>query len=162
DTFLLLAEFTAKKGPHSYHVAGFQVEFMSSQYRVNRAGELRSLRAEIHVTPRESMGRLMAWTGHDRPESRLSLWGEVRGDQLFPHCRGSLASGDQNIEINPPPAAVSHNGSVIMPLHPVNRIHGLRPGQSWRQPMIDPFRDAFVVLPGFQGGVRYVNARVLP
>ncbi len=28
--------------------------------------------------------------------------------------------------------------------------------------MIDPFRDAFAVLPGISGGVSYVSARVLP
>jgi hypothetical protein len=166
DSFLLIAEFTARKEPGTktrpFSVAGFQVKSMSSQYRVDRMGELRSLRAEIHVTPREDVGRVMALWGGDQPDSRLLLWGEVRGDQLFTHCRGTLASNERSVEINLPPAAVSHNGSVIMPLHPVNRIHGLRPGQSWRQPIIDPFRDAFAVLPGFSGGVRYVNARVLP
>jgi hypothetical protein len=167
DTFLLNAEFTTRKDPKSkaqpLHVAGFRVVSMSSQYRVDRAGELRALRAEIHVTPREPLERMMAFMGHEGPESSLLLWGEVRGNQLFTHCRGTLSADDpRSLEINLPPASVSHNGSVIMPLHPVNRIHGLRPGQSWRQPMIDPFRDAFAILPDVSGGVSYVNARVLP
>jgi hypothetical protein len=162
DTFLLHAEFNTKTGlsknVRPFQVAGFQVVSMSSQYRVDRAGELKTLRAEIKVTPHEQLEKMMALMGHEEP--RLLLWGEVRGDQLFTHCRASFSSSDHGMEISLPPASVSHNGSVIMPLHPVNRIHGLRPGQSWRQPMIDPFRDAFAVLPGINGGVSYVNARV--
>jgi hypothetical protein len=164
DTFLLNAEFNTrtelKRDIHPFQVAGFRVVSMSSQYRVDRAGELRSLRAEIRVTPRAEMEKVMALLGHEDPS--LLLWGEVRGDQLFTHCRGRFSPADKGMEISLPPAKVSHNGSVIMPLHPVNRIHGLRAGQSWRQPMIDPFRDAFAVLPGVSGGVSYVNARVLP
>jgi hypothetical protein len=167
DTFRLRAEFTTKKGKdpnaHPFEVAGFRVDSMTSEYRVDRAGELRALRAEIRVTPREQLGKVMALMGREGGESpRLILWGEVRGDQLFAHCRGSLAPPAPGIDIDLPPAPVSHNGSVIMPLHPVNRIHGLRAGQSWRQPVIDPFRDAFAILPGASGGVSYVNARVLP
>jgi hypothetical protein len=166
DTFLLRAEYNTKKGRTSkarpFEVAGFRVVSMTSEYRVDRAGELRSLRAEIQVRPREQLEKVMAWMGHEGPESRLLLWGEVRGNQLFTHCRGSLVSETPSVELNLPPAPVPHNGSVIMPLHPVNRIHGLRPGQSWRQPVVDPFRDAFAVLPGISAGVSYVNARVLP
>ncbi len=66
------------------------------------------------------------------------------------------------MKIDLPAAPLSYNGSVVMPLHPVSRIHGLRPGQSWRQPLVDPFHDAFAGLPGFSSGVRYANARVLP
>jgi hypothetical protein len=164
DTFLLQAEFTTRKEPLSntqpYFVAGFQVVSMSSQYRVDRAGELRSLRAEIRVSPRKGMEKMLAIMGQEELEPSLHLWGEVRGDQLFTHCRSSLVPANKPFDLLP--ARVSHNGSVIMPLHPVNRIHGLRPGQSWRQPMIDPLRDAFAVLPGISAGVSYVNARVLP
>jgi hypothetical protein len=38
------------------------------------------------------------------------------------------------------PAAVAVPGQrgVLNPLHPVNRVVGLRPGQSWRQAVLDP------------------------
>ena len=35
-------------------------------------------------------------------------------------------------------------------------------GQTWRQPLVDPLRDALAWFPGISGGVRWLNARVLP
>jgi hypothetical protein len=106
----------------------------------------------------------------------VRLSGEVRDGQFFARCQGVLdpvkpdAQQEQpdvppkkpDVQMDLPPVDVPPNGALLMPLHPVNRIHGLRPGQSWRQPLVDPFRDAFAALPGFSGGVRHVNARVLP
>jgi len=66
------------------------------------------------------------------------------------------------LQFDLPSTSVSYTGSVLLPLHPVNHIRGLRPGQSWRQPLIDPLRDAFAGLPGFSGEVRSLHARVLP
>src|SRR5439155_25849236 len=33
-------------------------------------------------------------------------------------------------------------GSVLNPLHPVNRVTGVKAGQHWRVPLVDPFGDA--------------------
>jgi hypothetical protein len=154
ETFALHAEFKKLPSGNPFYLGGlFEVKAMTSEYRVNPAGQLRELRAEVSVLPRFQ----------DKPAPLdVSLWGEVRDEQFFTHCQGSLTSTGQPVAMDLPPAPVSHNGSVLMPLHPVNRIHGLRPGQRWRQPLFDPFRDAFAGLPGFGGGVRQLNARVLP
>lgn len=158
ETFTLHSEFyeprsvSNKESIQPFYLAGlFQVKGMASEYRVDRAGRLRALRAEMRGSPR--LGR---------DELRIVLQGEVRQGQFFAHVRGSAASTDKTVKIDFPPVAVSTNGSVLMPLHPVNRIHGLRPGQTWRQPLIDPFRDALASLPGFSDGVRAVTAIVLP
>jgi hypothetical protein len=159
DTFTLHAVLQARKDltaqPFYLGVGPLKVkvEELTSAYRVDRAGRLRELRTEVKVQPRNSNSPALL---------QAQLWAEVRGEQLFAHCRGRDLESDQRIEIDLPPAPVSYNGSVLLPLHPVNRIHGLRPGRSWRQPLLDPFRDVFPSVPGFGGGVRQVNARVLP
>ena len=58
---------------------------------------------------------------------------------------------------------VSAHGSVLSPLHPVNRIAGLRPGQTWRLPLVDPIKDALTALAAGQPGAEIVlTAHVLP
>jgi hypothetical protein len=149
DTFALHAKFQARKDSklEPFKLMNFAVETITSEYRVNRAGQLRALEAEVNVGT-SSASRSLA----------VRIWGEVIGDKFHAHIRGSIGSVDW-LNSDPPPSPLSHNGSVLMPLHPVNRIQGLRLGQTWRQPLIDPFRDA---IPGLSKGVRYVNARVLP
>ena len=153
DTFALHAELKARKDGNSQPfklIERFSVETMTSEYRVNRAGQLRALEAEVKVR---------AGSGGDSASLAVRIWGEVIGEKFHAHIQGIADSIDGRINMDLPPAPLSHNGSVLMPLHPVNRIQGLRLGQTWRQPLIDPFRDA---MPGLSGGLRYVNARVLP
>jgi hypothetical protein len=185
ETFDLHAHYRAStmgSNTRKYEVARiFQVTKMASVYRVTRAGELRSLSTEIVVSlPKEGEGQsLFAWANlfqkkvpappkgnilspHDPTrEVHFNLWGEVQDGQFFAHCQAVSPRLERELKIDLPPAAVSHNGSVLLPLHPVNRIHGLRPGQTWRQPLVDPFRDALAALPGLSGGPHFVTAHVL-
>jgi hypothetical protein len=183
DTYVLQARLKAtpkdaKLKP--FHVARiFKVEMLTSEYRVTRSGQLRSLRAEVKATPQfelfnkevSSLLRpfLKASPAPGAKKSsippdplELLVEGEVHGDQFVAHCRAGSSSLTQPMQFDLPPTPVSHTRSVLMPLHPVNRIRGLRPGQSWRQPLVDPLRDAFASLPGVAGGVRSLQARVLP
>ncbi|HEY7424802.1 MAG TPA: hypothetical protein VH682_11280 [Gemmataceae bacterium] len=162
DTFTFHAELMAQKT--SLKLFGFKVTLMKSAYRVNRAGQLRDLEFKVNFslqTP--SGGEKKFWEQQDNtePPVQLKLWGEVRDDQFFAHCRADVLLATKHLEMDLPPAPVSHHASVLLPLHPVNRIHGLRPGQSWRQPLVDPIGDAFSAL-GAGGGIHYINARVLP
>lgn len=63
-------------------------------------------------------------------------------------------------------------GSVLNPLHPINRVGGLKPGQRWRVPLIDPFGDALKATAAELSGVKlsqpssepaaqFLNAEVL-
>lgn len=106
----------------------------------------------------------------------LCVWGEVRENHFFAHCCAGVVSSSEPVGVTPtnelisrkslskpiqldlPPTPVSHTGSVLMPLHPVSRVSGLRPGQHWHQPLVDPLRDSFAALPG----TRSLNAYVLP
>jgi hypothetical protein len=45
-------------------------------------------------------------------------------------------------------------GSVLNPLHPVNRVNGLKPGQRWRIPLFDPFGDALKATVAELSGVK--------
>jgi hypothetical protein len=156
DTFALHAELKAK-GKEKYSLEfppllKMEVESMTSTYRVNRAGQLRELALEVKF--RKAGGNQGTSTALP---VQFALEGEVRGDQFHVHCR---ADTPLRVQMDLPPAPVSHSASVLLPLHPVNRIHGLRLGQSWRQPLVDPIGDAFGSLLG--GGVHYLDARVLP
>lgn len=180
DTYTLHAKLDAAKGAklqeqEVYVGKVFRVESVVSEYRVDRAGHLHSLKAEVTMTPRigqlgSEVNLLLAslLPSKPPPETKdhpiahqviLRLWGEVRDEQFFAHCRADGNILAKPLQFDLPPTAMSHTGSVLMPMHPINHIRGLYPGRSWRQPLVDPLRDAF---PGLSGGVRWLNARVLP
>lgn len=148
----------------------FKVNKITSTYSVNRSGQLLSLEAEVIVRLDWNLPHLFMASRDPFPKDSssnqftLKIWGEVRDQQFFAHCSADVGQAfppdlRKPLQMDLPPVAVSYKGSVLMPLHPLNHIRGLRLGQSWRQPLIDPLRDA---LPGFSGGVRWLNARVLP
>jgi hypothetical protein len=157
DTFTLHAKlnrtgaYTQKENIVS--LLDFAVQSMTSEYRITRTGQLRELRSTLSFIkmPKENPEKEVA---------QFLLRGQVRGDQFFAHCSFSGTLVAKELQMDLPPVAVSHNASVLLPLHPVNRIHGLRLGQSWRQPLFDPIRDASNALLG--SGPRCLNARVLP
>lgn len=164
DTFTLHAQLNGKgshaKEENNVSLLRFAVKTMTSEYRVTRSGQLRELRSRLSFINMPRPGAAIRKENLEEVAQFL-LEGKVRGDRFFAHCSvgGALAAKDFKMDL--PPASVSHNASVLLPLHPVNRIHGLRLGQSWRQPVVDPFRDSFDSLLG-SSGARYLNARVLP
>jgi hypothetical protein len=177
DEYTLNASLDASKDPKFQPVTVaklLKIDRLTSTYRVNHPGQLRSLEAKVEVrfinteeqdTAEHSLRKFfleqLSLTRNDAPPDPISLCisGEVRDHQFFAHCRADSKYLKKPIQIDLPPVPVSHTGSVLLPLHPVNHIRGLHVGQSWRQPLVDPLRDA---LPGFSSGVRWLNARVLP
>jgi hypothetical protein len=125
-----------------------RMRFVSSKFVVTREGRLRELQVEAAVTG--AVGPLPV-------NSTLLLAGQVRDERFYPRYEVRQA-GLTLLEGHLSPVAVSYHGSVLVPQHPVNRITGLRPGQSWRMPVVDPFAAAL----GFGEAVRHINARVLP
>ena len=93
-----------------------------------------------------------------------ALNGEVKKGRFYSRLRlSSPDQPDKTIEKELEPVAVSTHGSVLSPLHPVNRIAGLRPGQTWRLPLVDPLKDALTALATGQPGEEItLTARVLP
>ncbi len=92
----------------------------------------------------------------------VSLKGEVRGSQFHGMYEIETPLGRQESAMEPVP--VSHRGSVLLPTHPVSRLRGLRPGQSWKTPIINPLADALsAMMPGGdRSSPRSLSARVLP
>ena len=149
DTFALCLEF--KKRTVVRPPAGrLRARLASSLYRVAREGSLRELEASVEVHGAIPLLR-------EPIDGTLTLAGDVRGRRFYPRCRLDSA-GRILLDVNLPPVEVSYHGSVLLPQHPVNKITGLRPGQSWRMPVVDPIAATF----GLSDAVRYVNARVLP
>ena len=112
---------------------------MSSVYTVTRQGDLRAV--AVRFSGDAHVGPLLTLPGEG------TLTGAVRDGRFFSHLGASTPLfGGKNIDTDLKPVAVSSHGSVLSPLHPVNRITGLRPGQTWRMPLVDPVKDAFAAL----------------
>ncbi len=137
-------------------LATVSVQRLDTTYRVGRGGELRAMSADVQAKVEVTLPKLEAKvTGH--------VSGEVRDRRFVSRCWVELPSGERQ-EFTPEPVEVSAQGTVLNPLHPVNRVAGLRPGQRWRMPAINPLsealgRSAAGVLPA---GPRFLDARVLP
>jgi hypothetical protein len=128
-------------------VRGLELKRMASSYRITREGDLLGLDVEL------DLGIL---DGH--------ISGEVQGGTFTPRYRFNLPTGGTS-EGKLPEVKLTARGSMLQPLHPVHRIDGLRPGQSWRMPYMNPVADSLKSLPLLGGGdvgERYLNARVLP
>lgn len=126
-----------------------QVSHMSNVYRVTREGKLLSVNTEAAL--RIGLGI----------ELKVFLDGEVVGNTFRSKLRLESPLGNRTLDLAAVPM-VNH-GSALNPLHPVDRIHGLALGKSWRIALVDPVHDALAnLVPGGQTGVSYVQARVLP
>jgi hypothetical protein len=138
------------------------IQELESTYRVSRDGKL----LEIHVD-----GALSRRPVPGLPDlgftPRFDMRGRVvQGGMLarltLPDLKGFVREADSTFQF-----PVSQNGTIFLPLHPVHKIHGVRPGQSWRVPEIDPLGNAArawlqkfsVNLPS--KGERFLDARVL-
>jgi hypothetical protein len=124
-------------------------------------------------------GRLQEITGRGRAtlavplltspvELKGQLTGAVRQGRFWPRCQVE-APAFGRLEPEMKSVEVSAHGSVLNPLHPVNRIAGLRPGQRWRMPRVDPLAESVVAtavdylkIPALDPGPRSLDAQVLP
>src|SRR5262249_60569882 len=90
--------------------------------------------------------------------------GGVRGARLFPRVYVRTAADllDKRLDLAPVDMSTAY-GSLLVPLHPVNRIQGLRPGRRWRQPVLDPLAGSLAVFDvSPAGAVRFLDALVRP
>jgi hypothetical protein len=117
---------------------------MESEYRVDREGRLVSAVASFDLD-----------VGTSKPSVRLE--GAVHGGEF----RGKYVVDTHTVlgshEVIMDPVPVSRRASVLLPMHPVNKIGRLRPGQTWKMPLVDP-------LTGQLGGAhnpRTLRGRVL-
>lgn len=123
-----------------------------TDYDVTHDGELRRIRFEgTYLKSREP----------DKVEYTGSLEGPVEGGTFRP--KGTLTGPGIDVSGELPPVPVRARGSVMNPLQPVNRIWGLRPGQRWRVPVVNPLDDILsVAFKGWTSAPTFLDAEVLP
>jgi hypothetical protein len=106
------------------------VKDYDDRVRVTREGELRAMETSATLTV-EGIGPLLA--------AKVELAAEVRRGRLerraLLEARG-IGRYAPTLKSTDPP-----RGTVLNPMHPVPKITGLRPGQTWRQPLTDPRTD---------------------
>lgn len=105
-----------------------EIRKVTGSYRVTEDGQLRGIsgRAEGRV----HLG------GKTPLEGSIDFHGVVADGRLTPEVaftQGTLELFRQSFE----PVKVSEGGSVMNPMHPVNRLPGLRTGQHWEVPLLD-------------------------
>jgi hypothetical protein len=139
DTFEIPSTLKLKLGLKLPFLLTEDVEIrIDSTYRVTREGELRELSAD---------GQIRRWDVYGHLEGAIKNGLFVR---LFE------VKGPAGFEFKPElsPVPISRRGSIFNPNQPVNKLRGLRPGQRWRVPEVDPVADivkaaASNAIPGF-------------
>jgi hypothetical protein len=165
DSFSLFADVKPAPSPllDDSVIPSLLVQHFVSSYRVNREGKLLELEVSGELSRRPVPG--LPDIGF-KPEFKLTgrvVNGGMLARLQLPQFKGIVREADSTFRF-----PVSQNGAVFLPLHPVHKIHRVRPGSSWRVPEIDPLSDAakawlsrFAIdLPG--GGQRFLEARVRP
>jgi hypothetical protein len=164
DSFSLFADIKPALPPlldKSVVPDSLLLQHFVSSYRVSREGRLLELEVSGELSHRPVPG--LPELGF-RPEFKLTgrvVDGGMLARLQLPQFKGIVREADSTFRF-----PVSQNGTIFLPLHPVHKIKGVRPGASWRVPEIDPLSDAakawlrrFAIdLPG--GGERFLNARV--
>jgi hypothetical protein len=124
------------------------VKKITGYYRVTREGQLREINTVVVVT----IALVGTITG--------TLTGEVHEQVLSPHCVVEFEHQPPTI-LDLAPVTLSAQSSVLNPLHPVNRVTGLRRGQHWRLPLMDPLSVSMAATIGSTPTVSYLDAEVL-
>jgi hypothetical protein len=156
NDFTLRAHFEPREalvGPdHKAYPLPYRVRRMASAYRVTPEGRLLDVDAQLSIEKKLN-GLPVEMDAH--------VWGEVVRGQFRPHYEVDIL-GVKKLAGELPPVSVSSQGSVVLPLHPVNRIGGLKPRQTWRVPALDPLGAALESFVGGEDRVRYLRATVRP
>jgi hypothetical protein len=100
---------------------------IESTHTVTRGGHLLKTRLHVHFV---SKGQ--EFTG--------LFQGEVHGDQFDSTL--SFNGPEQESKHQLDSMKVNRHGSILNPLHPVNRLPGLTLGRKWQVPFVDPVLDA--------------------
>jgi hypothetical protein len=132
---------------------GLVLEQLDSSYRITREGALRELSMDLDTRKGPRAAEITVG---------CQIHGEVRGELFYVHV-GVHVAGLNLLALNPDPVPVSQRASVLSPMHPIQRIQGLRAGQQWRMPFVNPLTDALAAanIPGITARPRMLDAHVL-
>jgi hypothetical protein len=153
DVFELTARYEPAASAAAMPVNGGRLQRMTSVYRVNAAGNLLGIDVRIEGVSEGPLALL-----HDRFTSTVT--GEVKRGRLHTVRRFELKGGQES-RIELPEAAAPRGAAVLLPLHPVKRLRGLSPGQSWQMTVLDPLAGLAAVRE-MTGEARVARCRVRP
>ncbi len=148
DLFELTAEHLPPVGASEVSLPPIRLRRMSSTYRVNSAGELLAVRLRVEGVREVADERIAA-------EFTLTVDGEIREGWL--HLGRKLES---QLSWRGQDSETIHCGAVLMPLHPVKRLRGLQPGQSWQVVLLEAPGDPLGTIRGAGGEARLLHAHV--
>jgi hypothetical protein len=138
DSFSLYAEVKPAPLQSDRMKADLLIQLMHSQYRVSREGKL----LEFSVSAQLSRRLIPTMTELNFTPEMILNGTVVAGPEIIaklelPQLKGLIAGWERTFRF-----PVSQNGSIFLPLHPVHKIHGVRPGKTWRVPEVDPLGNA--------------------
>jgi len=152
DEFWLWAEYTQPTNPGMKPARDFlNLKLMRNEIRVHRDGDMLGLQTKVQI---ESL------RGVDFP-LMLEISGNVTRGLLSPVVKAQTSLGERTFKLDSMDVPVS--GAVFQPFLPVNRILGLYPRRTWKQPFFDPLSMAFsagVAQGGMDQGTGSVIAKV--
>jgi hypothetical protein len=123
----LVCEYSYDKGLPV--MALLDIRKMTSTMRVNRQGELKAAHVDV---------KLRGFTGP--AEMKLDL--DIDQGKLTPRLEVRAGAGLLEQKLKLDPVDVSAGGSILNPMHPLNKVKGLREGMNWRLPDVDPLKAA--------------------
>jgi hypothetical protein len=127
------------------------LEKVESAYLVNSAGDLLGVKA--HIDAKEASGIPV----------EFDLLGEVEAGSMTPRLHAALPGGlfkGKKGTIDLATMGDVGGSALLLPLHPMNRIHGLSPGQTWTVHVLDPLAPARWALHGFSDDGSLAHAAV--
>lgn len=101
------------------------VEPFKSHYHVTRSGELLGIENDVQI-------------GVGTDKVHIVIAADVQDGWATPRCKVESPWGNFEPKLDPMPIA---SGGMLNSMHPIHRINGLRVGQHWRIPQIDPLAD---------------------
>jgi hypothetical protein len=121
-TFALEGDFRPLK---ALEILVIDIKQLRSRYTVTRGGDLRTLATQLQIV---AGGKAI----------EVVVDGKVDNGMFTPLIRVEGTDVTRFPLLNLRPVPVGGNGNVLNPMHPLNRLRGLRAGQHWVQPVFDP------------------------
>ena len=154
ELFQLSAEYLPLERGTTAYINGMNIKRMFSAYRVSPEGELRGIQVDIRGQP------VLPGLKDLKFDLEISIEGQVVDGKMATRVKGKSLGFEKEYAL--PPVAVPRGGGLLQPLHPVNRIRDLRPGQTWSVPIFDSVSDSLQSIQGAPTVPKLLRARVRP
>lgn len=162
ESFAFRMRAEAVPGRPALELGLTKLKKINSLYRLSSEGQLLEIEVELRFDAWKMENWEVWFQGHV-VEGQFAAHYKVMPPRDHPLHEQLAKLGELDIE----PIPMPENTSILQMLHPVGRIQGLRPGQRWRQPQVNPLEESvsrlgsvFNILPGRQKS-QFLDAHVL-